>query len=68
MMNSICRIASFVLAATLVGQAQTSTRQLQVIYQNNDFQVTGISVSKTGCLFVNFPRRSPEYLNAGTSL
>ena len=34
------------------------------VYQNNDFQLTGISVSKTGRLFVNFPRWSAEYLNA----
>ncbi len=34
------------------------------VYHNNDFQLTGISVSKTGRLFVNFPRWSAEYLNA----
>ena len=41
-----------------------SGRQLTQVYSNNDFQLTGISVSKTGRLFVNFPRWSAEYLNA----
>lgn len=38
--------------------------QLTQVYSNNDFQLTGISVSKGGRLFVNFPRWSAEYLNA----
>jgi len=44
--------------------AQPSSRQLTQVYSNNDFQLTGVSVSKTGRVFVNFPRWSPEYLNA----
>ena len=40
---------------------QTSGPQLTEVYRNNDFQFTGISVSKTGRLFINFPRWSPEY-------
>ncbi|HEY6768128.1 MAG TPA: L-dopachrome tautomerase-related protein [Candidatus Sulfotelmatobacter sp.] len=43
--------------------AQTS-RQLKEVYQNNDFQITGIAVSKSGRLFVNFPRWSDRYLYA----
>ncbi len=34
------------------------------VYSNNQFQLTGISVSKTGRLFVNFPRWSDRYINA----
>jgi len=34
---------------------------LTEVYQNNDFQITGISVSKSGRLFVNFPRWSDRY-------
>jgi sugar lactone lactonase YvrE len=37
---------------------------LTEIYHNAEFQLTGISVSKTGRIFINFPRWSPEYLNA----
>jgi sugar lactone lactonase YvrE len=33
-------------------------------YTNDDFQITGISVSKRGRLFVNFPRWSDRYRNA----
>jgi sugar lactone lactonase YvrE len=46
-------------------QPQTqSGRPLTQVYQNDDFQITGISVSKNGRLFVNFPRWSDRYLNA----
>lgn len=44
--------------------AASSSPQLTEVYRNNDFQLTGISVSKTGRVFVNFPRWSAEYLNA----
>ncbi len=40
------------------------TVSLTEVYKNNDFQLTGISVSKTGRLFVNFPRWSDRYLDA----
>jgi sugar lactone lactonase YvrE len=39
-------------------------RNLIEVYQNPDFQITGITVSKSGRLFVNFPRWSDRYLNA----
>jgi sugar lactone lactonase YvrE len=37
---------------------------LKSVYQNNDFQLTGVTMSKEGRLFVNFPRWSDRYLNA----
>lgn len=37
---------------------------LSEVYSNNDFQITGVTVSKSGRLFVNFPRWSDQYLNA----
>ncbi len=52
------------LCSNVMAQAQQSGPQLTQVYQNNDFQLTGISVSKTRRLFVNFPRWSPDYLNA----
>ncbi|MBV8864960.1 MAG: hypothetical protein JO210_06110 [Acidobacteriaceae bacterium] len=53
------------LFATCLVMAQSGeTVSLAEVYQNNDFQLTGISVSKTGRLFVNFPRWSDRYLNA----
>src|ERR1700761_8516426 len=56
---------SLLLFAVTLLHAQTSpTRPLTVVYQNNDFQITGISVSKSGRLFLNFPRWSDHYLNA----
>ncbi len=48
----------------MLAQAQATGRPLTEVYHNNDFQLTGIAVSKTGRLFINFPRWSPEYLNA----
>ncbi|MCU1299430.1 MAG: major royal jelly-related protein [Acidobacteriaceae bacterium] len=47
------------------GYAQAPEQHaLQEAYHNDDFQITGIAVSKTGRLFVNFPRWSDRYLNA----
>jgi len=64
-------VSSFCVCLTLLGfsgaalsQAQATGRPVMEVYHNNDFQLTGISVSKTGRLFVNFPRWSAEYLNA----
>lgn len=48
-----------VATALLSGQSS-----LTEVYKNDDFQLTGVSVSKTGRLFVNFPRWSDHYLNA----
>lgn len=39
-------------------------KSLTEVYHNDDFQLTGITVSKSGRLFVNFPRWSDRYLNA----
>jgi sugar lactone lactonase YvrE len=56
-------ILIFMTGASL--QAQWPTGQpLTEVYSNNQFQLTGISVSKSGRLFVNFPRWSDRYLNA----
>ncbi len=44
--------------------ATGTSRPLTTVYQNDDFQITGVSVSKTGRLFVNFPRWSDRYRNA----
>jgi sugar lactone lactonase YvrE len=44
--------------------ADAPGRALTQVYSNNDFQLTGVSVSKTGRVFVNFPRWSPQYWNA----
>jgi sugar lactone lactonase YvrE len=43
---------------------ENKPRQLVEIYQNDDFQLTGVTVSKSGRVFVNFPRWSDHYLNA----
>jgi hypothetical protein len=47
-----------------LSRSQDNHRELKVVYQNNDFQLTGIRISKKGRLFVDFPRWSSEYLNA----
>lgn len=63
--NRVCFCAGVLGFLTATGvPAQQGGRQLTQAYQNNDFQLTGVSVSKTGRLFVNFPRWSAEYLNA----
>lgn len=59
----IAAVTIFCLSGAVV-RAQTSAHPLTEVYRNNDFQLTGIGVSKTGRVFVNFPRWSAEYLNA----
>ncbi len=44
--------------------ALAQQHQLAEVYQNNDFQLTGVTISKSGRMFVNFPRWSDHYLNA----
>lgn len=44
--------------------AQQSGKHLTEVYHNDDFQLTGVTVSKSGRMFVNFPRWSDRYLNA----
>ncbi len=44
--------------------ASAGEHALTPVYTNNDFQLTGVSISKTGRLFVNFPRWSDRYTNA----
>ena len=56
--------AALFVTLPLVYSWDGSGRQLTQVYSNNDFQLTGISVSKANRLFVNFPRWSAEYLNA----
>jgi len=65
------RFTKAVLAGALTGagvwlmSAQTQNgKTLTSVYENNDFQITGVTVSKSGRLFVNFPRWSDKYLNA----
>jgi sugar lactone lactonase YvrE len=56
-------IPLFCLSVMRPQPAQTD-RKLVEVYTNNDFQLTGVTVSKSGRVFVNFPRWSPVYLNA----
>lgn len=44
--------------------AQTPPKPVTAVYQNDDFQLTGITMSKDNRLFVNFPRWSDRYRNA----
>jgi sugar lactone lactonase YvrE len=45
-------------------QVSAAETTISNVYQNNDFQLTGVTLSKTGRTFVNFPRWSDRYLNA----
>src|SRR6185437_9571448 len=68
LMNAADKIVAAVIVLLCgtysAGAPPSSMTQLTQVYQNSDFQLTGVSVSKTGRLFVNFPRWSAEYLNA----
>ena len=52
------------LAAATVLSAQAQTRTLTEVFHDDNFQITGVTMSKTGRLFVNYPRWSDKYVNA----
>src|SRR5436190_4222841 len=55
------RVTILVLAAiAAVAQAPPLTQA----YQDNDYQITGVTISKSGRLFLNYPRWSDRYLSA----
>ena len=55
------RVTILVLAAiAAVAQAPRLTQ----VYHDNDYQITGVTISKSGRLFVNYPRWSDRYMNA----
>lgn len=58
-----CTLPILVACVALVPQANAQ-RQLTTVYENNDFQLTGVTMSPGGRMFVNFPRWSDKYLNA----
>lgn len=58
------RICPCLVLFALAIPASLPGAKLETVYENNDFQLTGITVSKGGRLFVNFPRWSNEYLYA----
>ncbi len=45
-------------------QSQSARHRITPVYTNQNFQLTGIAISKTGRFFVNFPRWSDRYQNA----
>jgi len=53
---------SLVLITAGIGDAQT--RSLTEVFHDDNFQITGVTMSKTGRLFVNYPRWSDKYVNA----
>jgi sugar lactone lactonase YvrE len=53
-----------VLSLCWAAFAQHSGNTLTEVYHNDDFQFTGVTVSKTGRMFLNFPRWSDRYVNA----
>jgi sugar lactone lactonase YvrE len=59
--------ASAAMAAGAVVIARTATRRdaaLEEEFADETFQITGVTMSKHGRLFVNYPRWSDTYLNA----
>jgi sugar lactone lactonase YvrE len=59
--------ASAVLTAGAVVLARTASRRstaLEEVFADDEFQITGVTVSQQGRLFVNYPRWSDVYLNA----
>src|SRR5689334_15149106 len=58
------RLAAWVVLAVIALWCLVGAHAFMQVYSNNDFQITGVSVSKTGRMFVNFPHWSDHYFNA----
>ena len=59
--------ASAAAAAGAIVLARTASRRssaLEEVFADDDFQITGVTMSGRGRLFVNYPRWSDLYLNA----
>lgn len=56
--------AALCVTAVSAELANGKAPSLTEVFHDNNFQFTGISVSHTGRLFINYPRWSAEYLNA----
>ena len=57
-------VFNFVFLLSVCPLQLPAQKQLSPAYENNDFQLTGVTVSQGGRMFVNFPRWSDKYLNA----
>jgi sugar lactone lactonase YvrE len=51
-------------AVVLARRGSPRTAGLEEVFSDDDFQITGVAVSKQGRIFVNYPRWSDVYLNA----
>lgn len=65
---NICRFASIALMICAAHASFAQQRALTEVYRDNNFQFTGVTVSRTGRIFLNFPRWSDRYLNAVVEL
>jgi len=58
-------IASGAVSAVVLARAGSRRRiALEEVFSDDNFQITGVTMSKLGRLFVNYPRWSDLYLNA----
>jgi sugar lactone lactonase YvrE len=62
---SMLAFAATVFCSSSIAFAQDGGKyHVAEVYHNDNFQLTGITVSHSGRLFINFPRWSDQYLNA----
>jgi len=59
--NRIKKIATFCL---LSFAASAAAQNIETVFQDNTYQLTGVAVSKSGRVFTNYPRWSDTYRNA----
>jgi sugar lactone lactonase YvrE len=69
-LSGIASLTLLVAAATgaIAAGKAAAGHELTQVYANNDFQLTGITVSKSGRMFLNFPRWSDRYQYAVVEL
>ncbi len=66
LMRSTAPLAALAIALAGLDASRllAQTASLTEVFHDDNFQLTGVSVSKSGRLFVNYPRWSDKYLNA----
>lgn len=65
-LSKTCQLAALILLGQAVSEQSQANggRALSEVFHDDNFQLTGVTVSKNGRLFVNYPRWSDQYLNA----
>jgi hypothetical protein len=55
------KVIIFFLLLTVVCLSAAEAAELETVFSDNTYQLTGVAISKSGRLFVTYPRWLPEH-------